>query len=301
MPLYLFIPLFLNSMDAPNPLKHKPLTMNHWEFFSEINDLDRIGPAIPFWQSAQDCSFQTLTHLHILDHSNLSIKDRSIFDAECKQGETSYLLAQKGAGKVIGYSQEEEIMDIAQKKFKHPNITYTPHFRLYQFDLIVSCHPIASESVLAQLKEYLNAQGEIFCLFKTQSNENAIEEKALGNMPKKNIIYLNSNLRSVEKPTNELLKEIIAQAGFEILAYEQKKGDILILPHEHQKMIAGCKSFFKSLPVVSFYDTDPTKTKKYDKLAHIFAKKFVELLTKDGKGNWFYPYDYTAIHIKKTD
>lgn len=298
MPLYLFIPLFLNSMDAPNPLKHKPLTMNHWEFFSEINDLDRIGPAIPFWQSAQDCSFQTLTHLHILDHSNLSIKDRSIFDAECKQGETSYLLAQKGANKVLGHSKKKENIVAAQEKFEHENLTYSLYFYMDRFDLIVSCHSIASESILTQLKVLLNPQGEIFCLFKTQSNEDTIEEKALSAAK---LIYLNSNFESAKKPTNELLKEIIAQAGFEILAYDQKKGDILILPHEHQKMIAGCKSFFKSLPVVSFYDTDPTKTKKYDKFANAFAKKFVELLTKDDKGNWFYPYDYTAIHIKKTD
>lgn len=288
VPIYLFISLFLNSMDAPNPLN-----MNHWEFFSETNDLDRIGPAIPFWQSAENYSIETITHLYLLDNSNLCLNNRSILDIECKTGEVAYFLAQKGTAKVIGYSAEEKNIAIAKKKFKHQNLIRLSNeaSEKDRFDLIVSCYPLKTKLFLTEIKVYLNPQGEIFCLLKTESNERTIEEKALNAM--------SIPFASKENISDELIKNIIAQEGFEIITYEQKKGMILICPHERQKVIAGCTSFFKSLPVASFSDTDPTKTKKWDKRAHIFAKKFVQLLKKDAEGNWFYPYDYTVIHIKK--
>lgn len=300
--LYLFLPLFLNSMDALKPLECRPLTMNNWEFFSEINDLDKMGPALPFWDSKRYISIETVAHLHILEHSNFD-KKNSIFDTDCDKGDTAYFLAQK-ADQVVACTKDKKKLVNAMEKFKHPNLTFSYYFYMNRFDLIIASKPIADPDLLIKLKCLLNPQGEIFCLFNTQSNKKSVLHQAFENMNpllQKRLPYFQYNLlcstlkEMFRRPTDDSLQNLIAESNLEILTYKQKTFDILIMKNQHKKFLATCKAIFMALPDTFEFHA---KEKRMNKLANTFVGNIAKIIKKDASGNWLYPFDCTVVHVK---
>ncbi len=300
--LCFLLSITLNSMDAPKPLECKPLTMDQWEFFSETNDLDRMGPAIPFWDNKKDLPIESIAHLHILEHSNLSEK-KSIFNTEYGKRDISYFLATKADHVVVNARDMEETIDTITK-FKHPNLTFSPFFHIYKYDLIVSCHPIAEKQLLAQLTSLLNPRGEIFCLFNTQSNKKPVLLQAFENMDavlKERFPLIQYNLfcstakEVFPRPTDNLLKGMIAELNLETLKYAPKTFDVLIMKKQHKKFLATCKASFVALLTIKLH----ADIKKVKKSANEFIENIVKIIKKDDSGNWIYPFDFTVVHVKQ--
>jgi hypothetical protein len=303
IPLYLFLPMLLNSMNAPKPLACTPLTINHWQFFSENNDLDRMPPAKPFWNSKKKLPIETIAHLHVLENSNLGKKD-SIFNPQCGSGDVAYFLAPK-ADQVVACTGDKDDMVKAIEKCKHPNLTFSYYFANGRYDLIVSCHPIADSDSLAKLKCLLNPRGEIFCLFNTQSNKKSVFHQAFENMNpllQKRLPYFQYNIicsalkEMFPRPADDLLQGLIAESSLEVLTYKQNSFDILIAKDQHKKFIAGCKALFMTLP--RSFESQACIEKKMNKLANFFVENILKIITKDDSGNWFYPFDCTIVHLK---
>lgn len=297
----LFFSLFLNSMDAPRMLQQNPLSMNNWEFFSESNDLDKMNKVIPFWDEKKNLSIETVAHLHVLEQSNLSEKD-SIFNPACSKGDIAYFLAHKG-NQVTAYTHDKKDMINAIEKFKHPNLNFSHLFGINKYDLIISCNPIADRDLLAKLKCLLNPHGEIFCLFNTKSNKKSVLHQAFENMNpllEKQLPYFQYNImRSTLKemfrrPSDDKLQKLIAELNLEILTYKQSTFDILIMKQHHEKFLATCKAIFMELPR-SFESHTETRM---NKLANNFIGRIVNIIKKDEAGNWFYPFDFTIVHLK---
>jgi len=296
----------LHGMDTPEQ-PHKALVfdqLDQWEFFSEPNSLDKLESPVPFWDKNIGYAVETAAHLHILKNSNLKTKDLYIFDTECSSGHTSYFLAQT-AKNVSAYSNNEQNIQYARAKFKQRNLRYCDRYSggFPAFDLIVSCHPTADLPLFQKLTSSLKPQGEIFSLFHTQSNRPRIETEALNDtLPKakKHLFAYDYRLfsnflanLSKESPTDDILKNMIAQSNFEIIAYEKRTCNILI--KDKQSYLDTCKSFFMKLTFIRSSCGDAPKKK----LANLFARKMIEKLKKDVSGNWLYPFECTIVHIRK--
>lgn len=301
IPLYLFLPIFLSGMDAPKTLDN-PLTMDHWEFFSQSNLLDKMPTAKLFWNSKKNLSIETVAHLHVLENSNLGEK-KSIFNPQCGSGDVAYFLAPK-ADQVVACTGDKDDMARAIKKCEHPNLTFSYYFANGRYDLIVSCNPIADSDSLAKLKCLLNPQGEIFCLFNTQSNKKSVFHQAFEDMNpllQKRLPYFQYNIicatlkEMFPRPADDLLQNLIAESNLEILTYKQNSFDILIAKDQHKKFVAGCKALFMALPRSFEFHAG---IEKRDKLADIFVGHIVKIIKKDDSGNWFYPFDCTIVHLK---
>ena len=304
IPIYMLsISIFLNSMDAPKHAINNQLPFDQWEFFSESNCLDKMGPAIPFWDSKKEQSGTTVAHLHILEHTDFSQK-KSILDTECSKGHTSYFLAQN-ADQVIARSHNTENMEYALSTFRHPNLNFSNYFDLNRYDLIVSCYPIANKELLTKLKCLLNPQGEILCVFNTQSNTKPIVLQAFENMDnllQKRFPFYQYNLMCATfkemfpRPADDLLRKMIAQSNLEILSYTPKNFDLLIMKKQHKKFLAACRAIFMKLPTHTHISTQ-----KMNKSADTFIGNIVKIIKKDNSGNWFYPFDLTVVRIKNSN
>ena len=302
MSLYLFISLFLNSMDAPKKFpSYQPLTMSNCQFFERSNDLDKMGAPTLVWNSKKD--IEVMAYLHILQNSNIDKKDL-ILNIEFNKGDIAHFLTTK-ADNVIAFTQNQQNMNQAQAEFKHPKLTFTPLFSMiHYYDLIVTCHPVAEMGLLQKTKSLLNHCGEIFCLFNTNSNKKHVLHEVFENMKpvlKKNLSgadykHLCSLVEvNFPRPTDALLKKMIAQSELEIITYEQKAVNILIVQPQQERFLTDSKAFFMDLPIMNSVSTKQEKTL----LANIFIENIIKIIKSDDSGNWIYPFDFTIVHIKK--
>jgi len=97
----------------------------------------------------------------------LSWKSKKVLDVGCGTGFFAYNAAKKGAD-VLGIDFSEEAIDIAQKKYSHPNLRYE-HMDVNKindkFDVIVSIgtleHMDNPLQILKLFKKYLSPKGKI--------------------------------------------------------------------------------------------------------------------------------------------
>jgi len=305
----------LNSMDGPvvkAPQVIFPKHFDMWEFFSEPNNLDKLGEPVLVWNKKRikdDCDINTLANLHILQKSNVQTKQKVVFDPVCSRGNIAAFLAQD-AETVHGYDEDSNIIRQADKKYKLRNLTFWNNlffrFRQSTYDLIVSCSPSADIEKLQHLRRLLKPQGEIFCLFSTRSNTEPIETQVVREiLPKIQKCVFGFEQRHLQAwadeenkkyPMDGILQNMIAQSGFDIITFEQKNFNILI------QDINAFKNFHKSLSMNNLpFMKLITYPKNREKIANLFIGKFISKLKKDESGNWIYPCSKTIVHIRKTE
>jgi hypothetical protein len=285
---------------------NQPFNMD--EFFSEPNNLDSLAGPIPCWNKdnyKDDCSIDTVAFLHILQNSNLNTKDLKIFDTTCRKGHTTRFLAQN-AKFVHGYDDDDKNLQYAQEN--NPKLRFIKKGGAYTnfYDLIIGSTFTTDIKRLRGLSACLVPHGEIFFTFVTQSNSLPITIKALEELlPKIDKAaewggwYDPSDLTKQFTTEDKILKNIIKNEKFDIISYEQKTFDILILDKDKFKKFH--KSLFMEFPFIQKI----RNVEKREKLAQCYINKLVakikknQLLTKDQFDYWFYPIDTTVIHIRK--
>lgn len=303
----------LNSMDGPvvkAPQVVLPKHFDMWEFFSEPNNLDKLGEPVLVWNKKRikdDCDINTLANLRILQRSNLQTKQKVILEVECERGNVSAFLAQN-AHEVFGYADDSINIRQANSKYDQRNLMFYNNFswsipRENFQDIIISCSPTADLEKLQALRALLKPQGEIFYLFTTRSNTEPIEAQVLREIfskIKKCVYcfeqqYLRAWVTEENKkyPSDETLKAMIAQSGFDIITFEQQNFNIMI-----QDMKAF-KNFHKSLIMNLPFMKLITYPKNREKIANLFIGKMISKLKKVEPGNWIYPCSKTIVHIRK--
>lgn len=251
-----------------------------------------------------DCSVNTVAHLHILQNSNLNTKNLTILDATCRKGHTARFLANT-AQTVYGYDADKTLLKHAKKK-SMGNLTFTKKINQENFyNLIVAFAPSTSIDSLQHLHTLLAPNGELFCSFITQSNPLPIAAAASQEiLPTiQNIInenrpvdsFINTKTKNKQYPSDELLKSMINKAQFTILSYEQKVFDIEILDKNKFKC-------FHTSTIMDWSIMDYIKEqKKREEVACLCIDLLISKIKKDDMDNWFYPINTTVIHLRKND
>lgn len=304
----------LNAMDGPavkTPQIMLPKHFDMWAFFSEPNNLDKLGAPVLIWnkkRAKDDCDINTLANLHILQKSNLQTKQKLILDLGCERGNTSAFLAQN-ANKVYGYDDDSNNIRRAGEKYSLSNLMFRNNIhdivKKDPYDLIISCSPAADMAKLQLLGAILKPLGEIFCLFSTRSNTAPLEVEVLREiLPKiKKCIwvleqrYLQAWTDEENKkyPMDETLKIMIAKSGFDIISFEQENFNILI--HDINTFKSFHHPIVMNLPFMRLI----YRPKNREKIANMFMGKIIAKLKKDELGNWIYPCSKTIVHIRKTE
>jgi len=265
------------------------------------------APQSPCWDDGyynKTCAVSTIAHLHLLQNSNLNTKNLTILDATCRKGHTSNFLA-RDAKIVYGYDADKTLFYDAQKQSGH-NLIFTKKIDQKKFyNLIVAFAPSTSIDLLRYLHTLLVPNGEIFCTFITKSNPLPIAAAAcqeilptIQNIINKNSqtgCLINVDTKNKEYPSDEILQNMINNAQFTILSYEQKIFDITIL--DKDKFRDFHASAIMDWPFIQHIK----EQEKRENMARQCADMLLSKIKKDNIGNWFYPINTTVVHMRKTD
>ena len=286
-------------------VKVKPETnFDLWEFFSEPNHLDKMVPVAAMWNKKCGYSVETAAHLNMLKRSKLNIEKLRILDVGCATGHTSEFLAQQ-AEWVTACEKDKDKFDYAKHQHPLKNIEFCNSGLSWRtYDLIVSCHPEPDLQLFEILHDNLMPRGEMFCTFTTCSNRTPLPVQILQEFIPTMQKY---SYRHYYKPSFEALlqerkancfitdariKKMISALDFETKTYEKVAFDILI----------GDKQHFLDIQKSSAIDL-MKKCKPYTnssrKLVKNLMRIIIQKLKKDALGNWYYPFDFTVVHIKK--